>query len=257
MKKRYLVALVAVAIGSLAYHKVSVAHGCSGPGSCTQETTNNHNNPYQRQGQDQQQRTMQDQYSTAGSNATTNNNSRYLSVRPVHVDQPHIVVPSAAVNRSVSGQCGPRMKIVHRTIKGLNNRPLTVAEFDAGTEQYTIPDEVPYRRIELTPSLYQLIGHRVNTTTAVVTVSTGGGLGFGFNTNAGGGGSAGVTAGSGIQRLVTTINLEECLAYEIDNRPISKAPPPAPVAKPKPRPKRKPVVKPKEVCVPCTNPPKK
>lgn len=200
---------------------------------------------------------MQDQYSTAGSNATTNNNSRYLSVRPVHVDQPHIVVPSAAVNRSVSGQCGPRMKIVHRTIKGLNNRPLTVAEFDAGTEQYTIPDEIPYRRIELTPNLYQLIGHRVNSTTAVVTVSTGGGLGFGFNTNAGGGGSAGVTAGSGIQRLVTTINLEECLAYEIDNRPIFKAPPPAPIAKPKPRPKPKPVVKPKEVCVPCANPPKK
>lgn len=156
-------------------------------------------------------------------NVTTldaSNNSRYLNIRPVNVAPTPIVTPAAGVSRYASQECGPQQQVVHKSVNAINNRALSVQEFEAGTDQYLIPADVPYRKVQITPDIYQLLGHKVIETSAVVTVSTGGGLGFGGNSNNGGGASIGYQSSGAIQRVISTIRLQECVAYEVDTRPL-------------------------------------
>ena len=236
MKK---LAVLTAVIGALAAIQTCVvknanAHGCDAYNSCSQNspivnndpsvtanvqptiTTNNHQH--------------QDQNSQSGANAAggvangnggnvnNNTNSRYLSVRPVSVQATPIITPSANVSRYAGGECGPRMKILRKAVHGLNNRPMSVQEFEAGEDQTLYPDEVPYKRVTVIEGLDHIIGHRVIETTAVQTVSTGGGFGFGLNFNQGAGGSAGVQSAGGVQRMVTTIRLVDCILMEVDTR---------------------------------------
>ena len=111
------------------------------------------------------------------------------------------------------------MKIVRRSVNGLNNRPMGAQEFEAGTDMYVVSDEeMPYKRVELAPGLVRFFGHRMTETTAVTTVSTGWGFGIGGNGSNGAGGSIGAGASGGLQRLITTIRLMDCVAYELDTR---------------------------------------
>ena len=231
MKK---LAVLAAVIGALAAIqtcslKNAKAHGCDAYNSCSQNspivnndpsvtanvqptiTTNNH----QHQQQDQN---SQSGAQAAGTGGNVNTNSRYLSVRPVTVQATPIITPAANVSRYAGGECGPRMKILRKAVHGLNNRPMSVQEFEAGEDQTLYPDEVPYKRITVIEGLDHIIGHRVIETTAVQTVSTGGGFGFGLKSNQGAGGWAGVQSAGGVQRMVTTIRLVDCVLMEVDTR---------------------------------------
>ena len=113
---------------------------------------------------------------------------------------PPAVTPTATVSRYADTECQPRMKIVRRSVNGLNNRPMSAAEFEAGTDEYTVADlDEPYRRIEVVPGLIRLLGHRVVETSAVTTVSTGYSWGIGGNGSGGAGGSIGAGGSSGLQ----------------------------------------------------------
>lgn len=236
MKK---LAVLAAVIGALAAIQTCAvknanAHGCDAYNSCSQNspivnndpsvtanvqptiTTNNH------QHQDQNSQSAANAAGGLaqgnGGNVNNNTNSRYLSVRPVTVQATPIITPSATVSRYAGGECGPRMKILRKTVRGLNNRPMTVREFEAGEDQTLYPDEVPYKRVTVVEGLDHILGHRVVETTAVQTVSTGGGFGFGLNFNQGAGGSAGAQSSGGVQRMVTTIRLIDCVLMEVDTR---------------------------------------
>lgn len=211
-----IVIAAAVGVSAIIYNDPTYAHGCDAPGACSTVTMS----PTAASNAGASNSTSTTAH-VGGAQQLTSNHMRYLHIRPVHVDTPAIVSPAAAVSRSVGAECGPRMIRAGRTVRGLNNRPLTAAEFEAGTDEYVLPDtEQPYRRVQLTPDIYQLIGHRVIETSAVVTVSTGGGLGFAANVGSGAGGSIGSTAAGAIQRVVTTVRLHDCVAYEVDTRPL-------------------------------------
>lgn len=236
MKK---LAVLAAVIGALAAIQTCVvknanAHGCDAYNSCSQNspivnndpsvtanvqptiTTNNH------QHQDQNSQSSANAVGGVahgnGGNVNNNTNSRYLSMRPVSVQSTPIITPSANVSRYAGGECGPRMKILRKAVHGLNNRPMSVQEFEAGEDQTVYPDEVPYKRVTVVEGLDHILGHRLIETTAVQTVSTGGGFGFGLNFNQGAGGSAGVQSAGGVQRMVTTIRLVDCILMEVDTR---------------------------------------
>lgn len=206
-------------LGLLASGSV-MAHGCSGNVACSsgpvdQSTTKNQ--------QQQQQAAASRSESTSNpiSNAYTTNNSRHLSVQPVRVQIPPMITPSAQVSRYASHECGPQMVIVHRDIKGINNRMTRAEAIDAGVDQYVIPDlEEPYRRVQITDDIYQLIGHRLIETTAVPNISTAGGFGIGGNGSSGAGASFGMQTGGQLQSLQTTIRLVPCVAYQVDMRPL-------------------------------------
>lgn len=213
----------------LAFSAQASAHGCSGSGACQ---TINHKPESHAQGgastangqneQGQQQRQESASNSSNSSSIDTSNRSRYLNVRPVVVPSTPIVTPAANVSRYASSDCGPRMKIVHRDVHGLNNRMTRAEAIDAGFDQYVVPDvDQPYRKIQIMPDVFQLIGHRMIETTAVPNISTSGGFGIGGNVNAGGGASFGMQSGGALQRVVTTIRLQECVAYEVDTRPLT------------------------------------
>lgn len=211
------VSIVSAAI-MLAFSMQASAHGCSGSGACQ---TINHKPSADARAGDQSQRQQQGQ--VAGSDNHTSISSgdkvRYLNVRPVIVPASPVVAPSSVVSRMVGAECGPRMKIVRRSVNAINNRPLSVQEFEAGTDEYTIADEdLPYKKVNLTPTIYQLIGHRVVETSAVVSTSTSGGIGVSAFGSSAGASVGGQSAGS-IQRLITTIRLAECVAYEVDTKP--------------------------------------
>lgn len=175
-------------------------------------------------------------------------NSKSLNINPVTVPAAAMVAPSAEISRVADPYCGPRQKVmstdVHGRVIGLvwdSNVPL-------GENQWLAPDlEEPYRRVEVIPGqLTQLIGHKMHETTTVLTVSTSGALAFGANGSSGVGGSIGGSHGGALQRMVTTIRLQECVAYEI-------VPKQAELPKVKPQPKRKPVApKVKPVCDVCS-----
>lgn len=177
-------------------------------------------------------------------------NNKSLSINPVTVPAAAMVAPSAEISRVADPYCGPRQKVmstdVHGRVIGLvwdSNVPL-------GENQWLAPDlDQPYRRVEVIPGqLTQLIGHKMHETTTVLTVSTSGALAFGANGSSGAGGSVGGSRGGALQRMVTTIRLQECVAYEI----VPKAPE---LPKVKPLPNRKPTPKaaPK-VCDVCSRP---
>lgn len=177
-------------------------------------------------------------------------NSRSLSINPVTVPAAAMVAPSAEISRVADPYCGPRQKVmstdVHGRVIGLvwdSNVPL-------GENQWLAPDyDEPYRRVQVMPGLTQLIGHKMHETTTVLTVSTSGALAFGANGSSGAGGSIGSSRGGALQRMVTTIRLQECVAYEI-------VPKQAELPKVKPQPKRKPApskAAPK-VCDVCSRP---
>lgn len=176
-------------------------------------------------------------------------NGKSLNINPVTVPAAAMVAPSAEISRVADPYCGPRQRVmstdVHGRVIGLvwdSNVPL-------GENQWLAPDlDEPYRRVEVIPGLTQLIGHKMHETTTVLTVSTSGALAFGANGSSGVGGSIGGSRGGALQRMVTTIRLQECVAYEI-------VPKQAELPKVKPQPKRNPAPKaaPK-VCDACSRP---
>lgn len=177
-------------------------------------------------------------------------NGKSLNINPITVPAAAMVAPSAEISRVADPYCGPRQKVmstdVHGRVIGLvwdSNVPL-------GENQWLDPDlDQPYRRVEVIPGqLTQLIGHKMHETTTVLTVSTSGALAFGANGSSGVGGSVGGSRGGALQRMVTTIRLQECVAYEI-------VPKQAELPKVKPQPKRKPTPKPApKVCDACSRP---
>lgn len=179
--------------------------------------------------------------STTQANLTTGGysyNGKSLNVNPVTVPAAAMVAPSAEISRVADPYCGPRQRVmstdVHGRVIGLvwdSNVPL-------GENQWLAPDlEEPYRRVEVIPGqLTQLIGHKMHETTTVLTVSTSGALAFGANGSSGVGGSVGGSRGGALQRMITTIRLQECVAYEI-------VPKQQELPKVKPQPKRKPAQK--------------
>ena len=194
------------------------AHGCEGDFACAQNPQHQWQQEQQHQWQQEQQHQGQGQ-TAAGGAASVTNASRNWSVRPVQPIVPPSITPSATVSRYADTECQPRMKIVRRSVNGLNNRPMGAQEFEAGTDMYVVSDEeMPYKRVELAPGLVRFFGHRMTETTAVTTVSTGWGFGIGGNGSNGAGGSVGAGASGGLQRLITTIRLMDCVAYELDTR---------------------------------------
>lgn len=176
-------------------------------------------------------------------------NGKSLSINPVTVPAAAMVAPSAEISRVADPYCGPRQRVmsmdVHGRVIGLvwdSNVPL-------GENQWLAPDyDEPYRRVQVMPDLTQLIGHKVHETTTVLTVSTSGALSFGANGSSGAGGSVGGSRGGALQRMVTTIRLQECVAYEI-------VPKQQELPKVKPQPKRNPAPKAQpKVCDVCSRP---
>lgn len=210
----------------------------------------------QQQGQQQGQTATGGSVGSFASNTATSlttggytYNNRSLSINPVTVPAAAMVAPSAEISRVADPYCGPRQKVmstdVHGRVIGLvwdSNVPL-------GENQWLAPDyNEPYRRVEVMTGLTQLIGHKVHETTTVLTVSTSGALAFGANGSSGAGGSIGGSRGGALQRMVTTIRLQECVAYEI-------VPKQAELPKVKPQPKRKPTPKAQpKVCDVCSRP---
>lgn len=197
--------LLIAAIAGLIISGNAHAHGCSGHGACSSDVTNL--SPSQHQKQQQQ------------AQVNNNTNARAWSIRPVQAPAAPAITPAATVSRFVS-ECGPRQQVVHKTVSGLNNRPLSAEEFEAGTDQYLISAEQPFLKITIAPGRYALMGHQVIETSSVNTVSTGGGFGFSANGNWGGGGSLGTHTSGAIQRTISTIRLSDCIMYEIDERPL-------------------------------------
>lgn len=196
----FLLSILVAALPGLTHAE---GNGCYGDSACATQ------NPQAQQQQQQQGVTVGD-----------NSYHRYVNVRPVQVPNAISMVPAAGVSRLAAQECGPRMRVINRGVSAVNNRTLKAEHVELGYDQYVLPDEQEaYRRVQLTPGLVQLIGHRVVETTAPLTVSTSGGWSIsGFNSHGGGGG--GISSSGALQRLITTVRLLECVAYEIDTRPL-------------------------------------
>lgn len=232
--------LIALAIMAASSHVL--AHGCSGQAACTQgpvdqSITNNNNNPNawtndNRHEENQlQQQQQQDSRSAAyaggsqsGVSSTNNssNNSRYLNIRPVIVPASPTMNPTANISRFVDPNCGPRMVVKTEGVTGINNRIWSVKELKVGQRQYVEPDleNGPYRSVKVMDDYYQLIGHKVVDSAAVVNISTSGGFGIGGNGSNGGGASVGMQSSGAAQSMVNQIQLIECVAFEVDTRPL-------------------------------------
>ena len=145
---------------------------------------------------------------------------RYINVRPVMSSSVPVVAPSANITSIVSQECGPRQRIVARNVNGRIIGVIKDTEAVIGEDMHLIPDNEPYRRVQETPDIVQLMGHSIVETTSVVTTSTSGAFAFGANGSSGAGGSIGGNSGGALQRMVTTIRLHECQAFEFDTRPL-------------------------------------
>lgn len=145
---------------------------------------------------------------------------RYVNVRPVTASAVPVVAPSANITSIVSQECGPRQRIVARNVNGRIIGVIKDTEAVIGEDMHLIPDNEPYRRVQVTPDIVLLMGHRIVETTSVVTTSTSGAFAFGANGSSGAGGSIGGNSGGALQRMVTTIRLHECQAFEFDTRPL-------------------------------------
>lgn len=243
--KKTIIALSMSMAAMSAYATNTPGADCVGTHACRGAVTENHNPTATAGGGHAEQRQQQDQ-SVANNVAATGNGfggsasihnmgapnnansyqysaNRYWSVRPVNVQATPIVTPAANVVTTVGAECGPRVLVNGKRVYGINNRPLSTQTVDVGVDERISPDrEEPYRKVELVPGVFQLIGHRVSETSAVVTTSSGGGLGFAANGNGGAGGSIGGQTSGAMQRLVTTVRLHECVAFEVDSRVAPK-----------------------------------
>lgn len=210
---------------------------CVGHQACQ---TNSNNTTLQQQQQQAQGQTQASHSQSHGGDANVSSyiaphtslatggyvyNNRTLSITPVQAIAPAVVAPSAFVAAVVDPTCGPRQVIqtqdVHGTIIGV----FSDTQVKLGEDMWLEPAEVPYRTVEVMPGLKQLIGHKVRETTAVVTTSASGAFAFGANGNGGAGGSIGGASGGAMQRMVTTIRLQECVYGTIDERPKAITPP--------------------------------
>lgn len=177
-------------------------------------------------------------------------NGKSLNVNPVTIPAAAMVAPSAEISRVADPYCGPRQRVMSHDVQGRVIGILWDSEVTLGQNQWLAPNfEEPYRRVEVIPGqLTQLIGHKMHETTTVLTVSTSGALAFGANGGSGQGGSIGGSHGGALQRMVTTIRLQECVAYEI-------VPKQAELPKVKPQPRKKLAPKPvPKVCDVCQHP---
>ena len=209
----------------------------------------------QQQGQGQNQTAQGGSvgsFSTQSATAVTTGgytyNNKSLSINPVTVPAAAMVAPSAEISRVADPYCGPRQKVMSTDVNGRVIGLFFDSSVELGQNQWLAPDfDMPYRRVEVFPGLTQLIGHKVHETTTVLTVSTSGALAFGANGSSGAGGSIGGSRGGALQRMVTTIRVQECVAYEI-------VPKQQELPKVKPAPKRKPAPKAKPACDVCSRP---
>ena len=170
-------------------------------------------------------------------------NNKSLNINPVTVPAAAMVAPAAEISRVADPYCGPRQQVMSTDVNGRVIGLIFDSSVELGQNQWLAPAKEAYRRVEVIPGqLTQLIGHKIHETTTVLTVSTSGALAFGANGSSGAGGSIGGSRGGALQRMVTTIRVQECVAYEIvpkqaqlpkvqpKKRPAPKAP-----AKPAPR----------------------
>ena len=143
-------------------------------------------------------------------------NNKSLNINPVTVPAAAMVAPSAEISRMADPNCGPRQRVMSTDVQGRVIGLFVDSNVKLGENQWLAPDfDMPYRRVEVMPGLTQLIGHKVHETTTVLTVSTSGAMAFGANGSSGQGGSIGGSHGGALQRMVTTIRVQECVAYEI------------------------------------------
>lgn len=231
--KRAIIALPLLAIAGAAHATNAPAADCVGHQACQ---TNSGNTSLTGGNQHQQQ--QQQQYAAggnaAGGDANVSSyiaphtslatggyvyNNRTLSIRPVQAVAPAAVAPSAFVSRMVDPSCGPRQVVVAEDVHGRVIGVFRDTMQTIGEDHYLRPSELPYRTVEIMPGLRQLIGHRVHETTAVVTTSASGAFAFGANGSSGAGGSIGGASAGAFQRMVTTIRLQECVAYELTDAP--------------------------------------
>ena len=177
----------------------------------------------QQQGQGQNQTAQGGSvgsFSTQSATAVTTGgytyNSKSLNINPVTVPAAAMVAPGAEISRVADPYCGPRQKVMSTDVNGRVIGLVWDSNVPLGENQWLAPDfDMPYRRVQVVPGLTQLIGHKVHETTTVLTVSTSGALAFGANGSSGAGGSIGGSRGGALQRMVTTIRVQECVAYEI------------------------------------------
>lgn len=152
-------------------------------------------------------------------------NNRTLSITPVQAIAPAVVAPSAFVATVVDPMCGPRQRIATQDVHGVIIGVFSDTAVKLGEDMWLEPADEPYRMIEVMSGLKQLIGHKVRETTSVITTSASGAFAFGANGSHGAGGSIGGASGGAMQRMVTTIRLQECVYGTIDERPKAITPP--------------------------------
>lgn len=163
-------------------------------------------------------------------------NNKSLNINPVTVPAAAMVAPSAEISRVADPYCGPRQRVMSTDVQGRVIGLFVDSNVKLGENQWLAPDfDMPYRRVEVMPGLTQLIGHKVHETTTVLTVSTSGALAFGANGSSGQGGSIGGSHGGALQRMVTTIRVQECVAYEITPKEVPAKASKRPVAPSKPK----------------------
>lgn len=266
------IALSLALISGAAYATNTPGADCVGVNACKtnsdNKTTNTVNQPtasvngvtsdarsQQQQGQGQNQTAQGGSvgsFSTQSATAVTTGgytyNNKSLSINPVTVPAAAMVAPSAEISRVADPYCGPRQKVMSTDVNGRVIGLIWDRDVELGQNQWLAPDfDMPYRRVQVVPGLTQLIGHKVHETTTVLTVSTSGALAFGANGSSGAGGSVGGSRSGALQRMVTTIRVQECVAYEI-------VPKQAELPKVRPQPKKKPVAKPAPKCDVCHRP---
>ena len=271
MNKTLIALSLSLIAGVASAHNYNPQQGgdCNGVNACKtnsdNKTTNTTNQPTANGGnaesrQQQQQQQDQRQTATGGTVSGLNvapqtslstggysYNHKSLNINPVTVPAAAMVAPSAEISRVADPYCGPRQKVMSTDVNGRVIGLVWDSNVPLGENQWLAPDlDQPYRRVEVMPGLTQLIGHKVHETTTVLTVSTSGALAFGANGSSGVAGSVGASRGGALQRMVTTIRVQECVAYEI-------VPKQQELPKVKPA-QKKPVRKAKPHCDVCSRP---
>lgn len=268
MNKTILALSLSLIAGTAAAHNYNPQQGgdCNGVNACKtnsdNKTTNTTNQPTANGGNAEARQQQQQGQAATGGNVGDINlapqtslstggysyNHKSLSINPVSVPAAAMVAPSAEISRVADPYCGPRQKVMSTDVNGRVIGLVWDSNVPLGENQWLAPDpDRPYRRVEVFPGLTQLIGHKVHETTTVLTVSTSGALAFGANGSSGVAGSVGASRGGALQRMVTTIRVQECVAYEI-------VPKQQELPKVKPAPKRKPKPQAKLACDVCSRP---
>ena len=216
--------------------------GQVGDSSASATTGNNRNELNNGQGQDQNQRAdaNSDQQQNAESNVDIDASDRSTSSYNNKVDARSLYIPAvaqpvipstnpAAGVTTIVGSCGPMFSInrqaVHGAFVGLTRTKL----LEVGHEDFKAPYidgngvKIQYEAYQQPDGGWQIMGHQAIYTIAVVNVSGSRQLGLG-----GGGGSAmnwaqGQAGGSSaMQRMVTNIHVEPCVAGGITPPPAAR-----------------------------------